>query len=1380
MKKGIWFTILTAVLTAAVVVLPMIQAFLTEQKQPVASDVHKYKQNIVQPSETKETSQQNDSTGWKDANVLYMVMLKEPSVLDTFLSMKGTYANVRELLLSDAGKSCCDAVRRSQAVAKASITKQIAQSDFTDSRTFSALWNGLTVKAPLSVREKLAKVNGVSAVYVLSDEWQFSDTALPAEQTTVPEMSGISENTEEQPPENTEGKPAESSETPENKEEEVYYAQAEALRNAYRRQIAADGEMTEIYQGAGVLIAVLDSEFDVWDAVFSKAPDTAPLSKSTLSALSASLRLNIAENQKADTCYVSPKIAYAYDYAENDSHTADQSVYHGTLAAAIAAGNNGLNDVNAYRGAAPEAQLALMKIASSRRTDGSISIPTDALMAALDDAVKLGADVVNLSLGSEEISTISDLYQSAFQKMEQAGIAIYAAAGNNRYNGAYTGKLPDVSDSFYASDNTLSVMDGVTAVGSVENPLTVRHFITIGGQKFYYRNISPVPLTDIMQLVEQEKPSENSVETSAEESSSENSVETSAEESTPEKEKETVFVQHNEYFYVDAYTKNTVLHTTDVQGRLVIFRTDKTENLEQAVRRAVDRGAAAIALTEVSSEAETALYDRPLIIIEGNAAAFMNGQPSGEYLMNPDDETEEKESVGVSGFTAYSGRDLSAIGTRIMAGGEQIYAGTADNGRSLMSGTSAAVPTITGAYAMLRQYTAGLYFLRDRTPAEKKRIAESLMLSTAEPVKVSASEESALYASPRVQGFGLLQAENAFNAHAYLTTDGQRLRMISLGDGETGEYTFRFTLHNLSELSREYDYSFAVQTDTIQNGVNTLYPRSLTEEAAIQFLTESDKEPSAEVSDNEASSAEVSDNEASSAEMSGSEQPDTEPDDAGKENILSVEGSGSKEVTAVLTISPEKLAEMKKQCPRGFWLDGYIILTPRDGTAAMHLPFTGFYGSLEEFVPFDHTIYDKEKPLSAAEGSLVAAAYQNNSNYRFTPLIQQNGYLLYSKEAVRTITDNSSYGTAFILPDICALRDLYDYTVTIYDLYGQVLYRENFGAVSSYRQKDRRLCEKTADGNKGLREYFLKLGEGTYQYEVSARTKLADGSLSGIFRKAYLFKLDDEKPFDISSRTEKQNGRTILSLTASDNSGIQNFVLYAAAYDSARKQYDYIDSLDEMIHAGYMSEDACIFVDTSTNEDGSQTFRYDITNLQSELRKLAVNTETWSVHCLDERIAFKAVDNAYNASAVRIADTIEYGSAVFRFTDQDGSPAPDISVTIGTATVISDEEGLAVFERLAPNYYQAVVHCSAQDYELTAHSFLVAVLPERLNYVNEQTVTAMHPYSPVRKDDSSPDDHKTVDDDSASHDDPLSAFLFVGIFLFVCVVCYIFRRRFHN
>lgn len=77
---------------------------------------------------------------------------------------------------------------------------------------------------------------------------------------------------------------------------------------------------------------------------------------------------------------------------------------------------------------APNAQLLIMKVTSP---DGSILDST--ILAALEDAVLLGVDAVNMSLGASAgfADTEETAVQDAYYRCAQAGVSLMIAAGND-------------------------------------------------------------------------------------------------------------------------------------------------------------------------------------------------------------------------------------------------------------------------------------------------------------------------------------------------------------------------------------------------------------------------------------------------------------------------------------------------------------------------------------------------------------------------------------------------------------------------------------------------------------------------------------------------------------------------------------------------------------------------------------------------------------------------------------------------------------------------------------------------------------------------------------------------------------------------------------
>ena len=96
--------------------------------------------------------------------------------------------------------------------------------------------------------------------------------------------------------------------------------------------------------------------------------------------------------------WYSRKVPYGYNYADESDEIRDSGIggYHGMHVAGIVAAN-GDTKTGGVRGVAPNAQLLGMKVFSN---DALVStVYEEVWLKAIDDSVKLGADVLNMSLG---------------------------------------------------------------------------------------------------------------------------------------------------------------------------------------------------------------------------------------------------------------------------------------------------------------------------------------------------------------------------------------------------------------------------------------------------------------------------------------------------------------------------------------------------------------------------------------------------------------------------------------------------------------------------------------------------------------------------------------------------------------------------------------------------------------------------------------------------------------------------------------------------------------------------------------------------------------------------------------------------------------------
>ena len=258
-----------------------------------------------------------------------------------------------------------------------------------------------------------------------------------------------------------------------------------ALKNQASLDITQADDIEQ--KGDGQLIAVIDTGIDTDHEAFSGdlGDDAVALTQDGAAKARSSMK-----SGGQGGAYISEKIPFAYDYADGDSEVNPgiSGLEHGTHVAGIAAANGG----DQIRGTAPNAQLAVMKVASD--ADGGIY--DSALIAAMDDIPALGASSMNISIGAD--AGFSDegagTYTDAINKLEGKGITVNVAAGNSYSAGKYntSGKeLPYATDPDSSIVSTPATVSGSFAVASmntdkVEVQDTATYITASSGTKMQY------------------------------------------------------------------------------------------------------------------------------------------------------------------------------------------------------------------------------------------------------------------------------------------------------------------------------------------------------------------------------------------------------------------------------------------------------------------------------------------------------------------------------------------------------------------------------------------------------------------------------------------------------------------------------------------------------------------------------------------------------------------------------------------------------------------------------------------------------------------------------------------------------------------------------
>ena len=168
-------------------------------------------------------------------------------------------------------------------------------------------------------------------------------------------------------------------------------------------------------EGAGISVAILDSGINHRHPMFQD--DSLPPAGTFPDSL---------------TAYTNRKVIVARNYARtefvlsNGDLTAEDRIGHGSRVAAIAAGSSVDSPAGRIQGLAPRAYLGNYRVfgQESRTT-------TAAVIAAIEDAVEDGMDVVNLSLGGDADDPGAELEARAIRLATQVGVVVVVASGNS-------------------------------------------------------------------------------------------------------------------------------------------------------------------------------------------------------------------------------------------------------------------------------------------------------------------------------------------------------------------------------------------------------------------------------------------------------------------------------------------------------------------------------------------------------------------------------------------------------------------------------------------------------------------------------------------------------------------------------------------------------------------------------------------------------------------------------------------------------------------------------------------------------------------------------------------------------------------------------------
>lgn len=891
------------------------------------------------------------------------------------------------------------------------------------------------------------------------------------------------------------------------------------------KMIGADKAYEDGFSGSGTVVAVLDSEFDLSHPAFDAGGfhGEAKLSEGYMTKAFASGTLKASSLDEEISIYKSAKIPFAFDYTDRDADVGGGSP-HGTHVAGIIGGVS--SDALPTRGVAPDCQMLFMKIFTD--ADKGAEASDYALLAAVEDAIKLGADVINLSLGKYSGSARSELTFGLARIIEKAaehGCLIVCAAGNDAAStsgGAYgiEAGLPETAYTDYGTISSPASIGGTLAAASVENTVSYRDFFeAVGSDRRIFctdTNVSAGILDETMC--------------------------------------EYFSGQTLEYVLIGGNGSDDDYKGVDVRGKIALIRRGEITFLEKLTTAASHGAVAAIVYNNAADSFSMEITGSPIPgvgiskedgeTLAGASVKKLAFTGSSERSVNPD-------AGFISSFSSFGPTPSLTLKPEITGVGGNVLSSMPDGKWEGRSGTSMSAPQISGAAALVaeklnRTVYAGqkadddairndisdgiLDFSAVDTGAGFKGRAETIktiLMNTASPI----SQENGVEYSPRAQGAGLVNVPAALSSFIRLTTEiGAKAEP---GEVSVNGFIIRMTIENTSDRAVNVEIDATLTSDGWTE---------LETPTGTGFFSTLSAEPDPEAG----------------IHADGNAQNLNRYSDA-HETFSAALKAGEKRSVELAFIPGNRQEALSEIFTNGWFAEGFIYCRAVSESAPeesgenaadisqtvsglideVSLPFMAYVGEWDAAPVLDGNLYENERAAFGgsslavfADGLLIEAGLNpfggEISSERTVPAFSPNG-------------DNRA-DSIFLRADL--LRNISGCTLTVFDSDGENVCSGKLPAsayITKYQQNGGgSVLLLEWNGSDGINSAFrLPDGDYTLVYELTPDIEGAKPQ-----KAAFNVVVDTKKPSLIDVNFDRE--RKILNVSAEDGSGL----LYIRVYES--------------------------------------------------------------------------------------------------------------------------------------------------------------------------------------------------------------------------------------
>lgn len=474
-------------------------------------------------------------------------------------------------------------------------------------------------------------------------------------------------------------------------------------------------------------------------------------------------------------------------------------------------------------------------------------------------------------------------------------------------------------------------------------------------------------------------------------------------------------------------------------------------------------------------------------------------------------------------------------------------------------GTQYSAVKAAGIYACVKGYLLDTGY----TNAGKSDLCElilKLISSSASPVL----DEDGTEISPKTQGAGLADVYAATRAEAVIYNTATKASKSELGENKNilkninrdAEFaTLSITVENITNRKISYDLSMSVMTDKAETfdrdelfAVDNVFLEMTGWDADELFGFDPAEPLPYFITGN---SEEIPDALAAAGDFN--RHLNRASEDFTPMQITLLPGE-KRNINITISLSSDTLKKYSAIFENGFFIEGYVFLTPTDGngTVISH-PYMGFCGD-----------WTKSPILSEKRYDSPAAYYGNNvltanvyNDYFSDPVVLGQNYLVSvdrdmgrTNERLAAISPNLTYTGALsgypggLCWIVTPLRDITSHTVTIKSKdTDTVIFKEERGKISKGVLEEHgqiiphieRLWTCAAEDNS-----LYLYPDGRYVCEITVYSRLDSEKFSTFSQTvSFEFSIDTTAPELINAEFTEEGGSHYLNVTASDENFIQ-------------------------------------------------------------------------------------------------------------------------------------------------------------------------------------------------------------------------------------------------